>query len=201
MCFPMPPLSSAAKHDGVGASTDERASRFTAFLNEQGVGQATKDPEKSAATFREIDGVRYSFPGDHARVEADGTITLLGRGSSCINTGGEKVYPEEVEEALKLHPSISDCLVVGLPDERFGQRVVAVAAVVAGPRPSYQEVIELAREHLAGYKLPKQMVFTDRVQRSPSGKPDYTWACELARERLDAQTTEPSASGGNAFSD
>jgi fatty-acyl-CoA synthase len=145
-----------------------------------------KDPEKSAATFREIDGVRYSFPGDHARVEADGTITLLGRGSSCINTGGEKVYPEEVEEALKLHPSITDCLVVGLPDERFGERVVAVAAAVPGAPPGDQELIDLAREHLAGYKLPKQLVFVDRVQRSPSGKPDYAWARELARERLGA---------------
>ena len=155
-----------------------------------------KDPEKSLATFREIAGVRYSFPGDHARVEADGTITLLGRGSSCINTGGEKVYPEEVEEALKRHPSITDCLVVGAPDERFGERVIAVAAVVPGTLPSDQEVIELARKHLAGYKLPKQLVFADRVQRSPSGKPDYAWARELARDRLGAPTTEPSASGG-----
>ena len=93
-----------------------------------------KDPEKSARTFRVIDGVRYSFPGDWATVEADGSLTLLGRGSQCINTGGEKVFPEEVEEAVKRHEAVDDCLVVGIPDERFGERIVAVASLAAGSR-------------------------------------------------------------------
>ena len=135
-----------------------------------------KDPEKSAATFREIDGVRYSFPGDYATVEPDGTITLLGRGSNCINTAGEKVYPEEVEEAVKRHPSIYDCLVVGLTDERFGQRVVAVASVEERERVDEQGLIDFTRDHLAGYKLPKQVVFVEEVRRAPNGKADYKWA-------------------------
>ena len=135
-----------------------------------------KDPEKSAATFREIDGVRYSFPGDYATVEADGTITLLGRGSNCINTAGEKVYPEEVEEAVKRHPSIYDCLVVGLTDERFGQRVVAVASVGERKQVDEQGLIDFTRDHLAGYKLPKQVLFVEQVRRAPNGKADYKWA-------------------------
>ncbi len=141
-----------------------------------------KDPEKSAATFREIDGVRYSFPGDYATVEADGTITLLGRGSNCINTAGEKVYPEEVEEAVKLHPSVYDCLVVGLTDERFGQRVVAVASTNERGEMDERELIDFTRDHLAGYKLPKQVLFVDEVRRAPNGKADYKWA-RTAAER------------------
>ncbi|MEE4300537.1 MAG: AMP-binding protein [Pseudomonadales bacterium] len=136
-----------------------------------------KDPEKSARTFRTIAGVRYSFPGDFAQVEADGTITLLGRGSQCINTGGEKVFTEEVEEAAKRHPAVDDCLVVGLPDERFGNRVVAVLSV-AGDReaPSDDDLRDFMREHLAGYKLPRQFVRVPVVQRAPNGKADYKWA-------------------------
>ncbi|TNF84239.1 MAG: acyl-CoA synthetase [Gammaproteobacteria bacterium] len=135
-----------------------------------------KDPVKSAETFKEIDGVRYSFPGDYAQVEADGSITLLGRGSVCINTAGEKVFPEEVEEAVKLHPAVLDCLVVGVPDERFGERVVAVASYQAGESCEESAVIEFTREHLAGYKLPKHVLFVDQVQRAPNGKADYKWA-------------------------
>ena len=141
-----------------------------------------KDPEKSAATFREIDGVRYSFPGDYATVDADGTITLLGRGSNCINTAGEKVYPEEVEEAVKRHPSVYDCLVVGLTDERFGQRVVAVASVEEREHLDEQGLIDFTRDHLAGYKLPKQVLFVEEVRRAPNGKADYKWA-RTAAER------------------
>ena len=135
-----------------------------------------KDPEKSAATFREIDGVRYSFPGDYATVAADGTITLLGRGSNCINTAGEKVYPEEVEEAVKRHPAIYDCLVVGLDDPRFGQRVIAVASVGEREHVDEQGLIDFTRDHLAGYKLPKRVLFVDDVRRAPNGKADYKWA-------------------------
>jgi acyl-CoA synthetase (AMP-forming)/AMP-acid ligase II len=137
-----------------------------------------KDPEKSAETFREIDGVRYSFPGDYATVEADGSISLLGRGSACINTAGEKVFPEEVEEAVKKHSAVVDCLVVGVPDERFGERVVAVASLDG----DVEEValIEFSRDHLAGYKLPKHVLFVDQVRRAPNGKADYKWAKKTA---------------------
>ena len=141
-----------------------------------------KDPDKSAVTFREIDGVRYSFPGDYAQVEADGSITLLGRGSACINTAGEKVFPEEVEEIVKRCPGVVDCLVVGLPDERFGQRVVAVAAPEAGGAITATAVTEFAREHLAGYKAPKQVILVDKVQRAPNGKADYKWARRAAEQ-------------------
>jgi 3-oxocholest-4-en-26-oate---CoA ligase len=136
-----------------------------------------KDPVKSAETFREVAGVRYSFPGDHATVEADGTIVLLGRGSACINTAGEKVFPEEVEEAVKRHPGVEDTLVVGLPDPRFGEQVVAVASRSTAPeQPDETELIDFTRDHLAGYKVPKRVLFVERVQRAPNGKADYKWA-------------------------
>ena len=134
-----------------------------------------KDPVKSAATFREVDGVRYSFPGDFATVEADGTIRLLGRGSVCINTAGEKVFPEEVEEAVKRHPEIADCLVVGVPDDRFGERVVAVASYRGEPGAGEGAIIEFTRQHLAGYKLPRRIVLVDEVRPAPNGKSDYKW--------------------------
>lgn len=143
-----------------------------------------KDPEKSAATFREVGGTRYSFPGDYATVEADGSITLLGRGSVCINTGGEKVFPEEVEEAVKRHPDVFDCLVVGVPDQRFGERVVAVASfgdsVREIARVDEAGLIEFTRDHLSGYKVPRQVVFVERVRRAPNGKADYKWAKQAA---------------------
>ena len=115
-----------------------------------------KDVQKSAATFREVGGVRYSFPGDFATVEADGTIVLLGRGSACINTAGEKVFPEEVEEAVKRHPAIADCLVVGVPDDRFGERVVAVASCVDEAAPQDREVIDFARTHWLDTSYPSR---------------------------------------------
>jgi fatty-acyl-CoA synthase len=137
-----------------------------------------KDETKSAATFRVIDGVRYSFPGDWATVEADGTITLLGRGSQCINTAGEKVFPEEVEEAVKLHPDVIDCLVVGVPDEKFGERVTAVASVSPGASVGEDEIRDFVRERLSAYKVPKQVLTVAHVQRAPNGKADYVWARE-----------------------
>jgi fatty-acyl-CoA synthase len=143
-----------------------------------------KDEKKSAETFMEFEGVRYSFPGDYALVEADGTITLLGRGSNCINTAGEKVYPEEVEEAIKRHNDIYDCLVVGLQDDRFGQRVVALASFNDGKETQEQDLISFTREHLAGYKLPKQVLFVEEVMRAPNGKANYKWAKETAEREL-----------------
>ena len=136
-----------------------------------------KDDVKSANTFRTVNGVRYSFPGDFATVEIDGSITLLGRGSQCINTGGEKVFTEEVEEAIKRHPDVEDCLVVGLPDERLGNRVVAVYSQRPGTSLVGEDGLrEHVRSQLAGYKAPKQTILVDIVQRAPNGKADYKWA-------------------------
>ncbi|MGA0237333.1 MAG: AMP-binding protein [Acidimicrobiales bacterium] len=135
-----------------------------------------KDEIKTAETFPTIDGVRYSIPGDYATVEANGTITLLGRGSVCINSGGEKIYPEEVEEALKTHPDVVDCNVVGLPDERWGQTVTAVLSLESGADVTDDELVAHARNQIAAYKTPKQIFRVDAVVRGPNGKPDYQWA-------------------------
>jgi acyl-CoA synthetase (AMP-forming)/AMP-acid ligase II len=145
-----------------------------------------KDPKKSAEVFIEVEGRRYSMPGDFAKVEADGTLTLLGRGSVCINSGGEKIYPEEVEQALKGHPDVFDAMVVGLPDERWGERVTAVVQPREGRRPTLDELAAHCRQHVAGYKVPKALHLVDRIQRHPSGKPDYPWAKRTALEALGA---------------
>lgn len=141
-----------------------------------------KDEDKSRQTFREVNGVRYSFPGDWATVAADGQITLLGRGSACINTAGEKVFPEEVEEALKKHPAVLDCLVVGVADDSYGQKVVAVLSPAGKAEPSLTELADFCRAHLAGYKLPRAVVWVDHVQRAPNGKADYKWAARQAAQ-------------------
>jgi fatty-acyl-CoA synthase len=138
-----------------------------------------KDTEKSDRTFRTIDGVRWSFPGDWALVEADGTMTLLGRGSQCINSGGEKIFPEEVEEAVKAHDAVADCLIFGEPDERFGERVVGVVSLEPGTDIATSDLREAARDHLASFKLPKELVIVDEIPRSPNGKADYPQAKEL----------------------
>ncbi len=132
-----------------------------------------KDDEKTAATFRVIDGVRYSIPGDYATVEDDGSIQLLGRGSGTINTGGEKVFPEEVEEMLKRHPSVFDSVVLGVPDDRFGETVLAVIELREGASASDHELIEHIRAQLAAFKAPKRVRFVDGIGRTPSGKVDY----------------------------
>jgi 3-oxocholest-4-en-26-oate---CoA ligase len=147
-----------------------------------------KDPEKSARTFRTIDGVRYSFPGDLAQVAADGTLILLGRGSQVINSGGEKIFPEEVEEAVKRVPGVRDCLIVGIDDERFGQAVTAVAATDGSPVDE-AGVIAHVKTQLAGFKAPKRVVFVDEVPRAPNGKADYKQAKRYAQEALAAATS------------
>ena len=135
------------------------------------------DPDKSAQTFIEIGGRRASLLGDMGLLEADGSITFLGRGSGCINSGGEKVFPEEVEATLKLHPAVFDALVVGAPDPRFGESVAAVVSVREGfEEPGVEELREHVRGHLAGYKAPRHVLFVDQVKRSPAGKADYRWA-------------------------
>jgi acyl-CoA synthetase (AMP-forming)/AMP-acid ligase II len=149
------------------------------------------DEAKTARTFRVIDGVRYSIPGDWATVGADGMISLLGRGSQCINTGGEKVFPEEVEEVLKLHPAVEDALVFGVPDERFGQRVVGVASLVPGGAATADEVVEAARPRLSSYKLPRALVLVDVVPRAANGKADYP----EARAMFEAATNSAASAG------
>jgi len=132
-----------------------------------------KDEAKTARTFPVIDGVRFSIPGDWVRVEADGSLTLLGRGSNCINTAGEKVYPEEVEEALKHHESVADALVVGLPDERWGQSITAIVQLNPGYELDETGLRDFARRELAGYKLPKRILAKDDLERAPNGKANY----------------------------
>ncbi len=149
-----------------------------------------KDEAKTAATFLELDGVRWVLPGDMATVADDGTVVLLGRGSVCINTGGEKVYPEEVEAVLKAHPGVEDAVVVGVPDERWGERVVAVVTLRPGTALELADLQAFAREHLAGYKVPRDLCLVDEMVRSPAGKADYRWAKETALKVL----TPPSPS-------
>ena len=143
-----------------------------------------KDPEKSARTFRVIDGVRYSFPGDLATFDENGQLVLLGRGSQVINTAGEKVFPEEVEEAVKRFPGVRDCLVVGLPDDKFGQVVIAVASLETGVQAKDGDVVAFVKTQLSGYKAPKSVVFVADVPRAPNGKADYPGAKKLAEEAL-----------------
>ena len=132
-----------------------------------------KDPEKTEKTFKLIEGVRWSVPGDWAEVNADGSLKLLGRGSVCINTGGEKVFPEEVEEALKTHPSVRDAVVVGLPDARFGERICAVVETDGEAQPTLAELSAHVHSTLAGYKAPRDLVLVDSIGRAPNGKVDY----------------------------
>ena len=139
-----------------------------------------KDPEKSARTFVEIDGVRYSIPGDYARIEEGNRLTLLGRGSNCINTGGEKVYPEEVEQAVKAHPAVYDALVVGLPDDKYGQAVAAVVQPREGETVELDDLRTFLRTHLSGYKLPRALTIVDEIPRNATGKAQYPKAKELA---------------------
>jgi fatty-acyl-CoA synthase len=143
-----------------------------------------KDPEKSARTFRVIDGVRFSIPGDFATIEADGTLRVLGRGSVCINTGGEKVFPEEVEEVLKRHDSVLDAAVVGVPDEKWGEAVTAVVEGEPGAELSEDEIIKHVKANLAAFKAPKRVVFVDSIGRSPAGKLDYPGLREQVMAKL-----------------
>jgi len=154
-----------------------------------------KDPAKSAATFIEVEGNRYSVPGDFARIEEGGRVTLLGRGSNCVNTGGEKVYPEEVEMAIKGHPAVYDVLVVGIPDERYGQAVAAVVELREGAMLELEELREFLRAHLSGYKLPRSLTVVDRIPRNATGKAQYPKAKELAMAGFAAKaaTVNPTA--------
>jgi acyl-CoA synthetase (AMP-forming)/AMP-acid ligase II len=157
-----------------------------------------KDPVKTAAMFVEVDGERYVVPGDFARVEEDGTVTLLGRGNVCVNTGGEKVFPEEVEGAIKEHPDVFDTLVIGIPDERLGQRVAAIVQPRDGVTLDLADLEAVVRKHVAGYKVPRTMWLTDHIGRTPSGKADYTWARRFADEKLAATAASATAAATEA---
>jgi acyl-CoA synthetase (AMP-forming)/AMP-acid ligase II len=140
------------------------------------------DPVKTAEVFITIDGTRYVMPGDFATVEEDGSITLLGRGSVSINSGGEKIFPEEVESAVRSHPEVFDAIVVGAPDSRWGQRVAAIIQPRADRHPTLEDIQIHCREAIAGYKVPRQLHVVEAIVRSPSGKPDYRWAAEIVAE-------------------
>jgi fatty-acyl-CoA synthase len=146
------------------------------------------DPERTAAVFRIIDGVRYAVPGDAAMVEADGTLILLGRGSGVINTGGEKVFVEEVEEALLAHPDVDEVVVVGISDERWGAQVTALVRAVPGTSPASDALREHVRSVLAGYKQPRQVFFVDIIERTISGKTDRRWATRTAQQMASAES-------------
>lgn len=141
------------------------------------------DPEKSAKTFITLDGKRWVMTGDVATVDSDGCIVVFGRGNNCINSGGEKIFPEEVEEAIKSHPAVLDALVVATPDPRFGSKVTAVVSLREGKNLTLAEAMKHCRAYIAGYKVPRELHIADHVQRTPSGKPDYQWASSLALGR------------------
>jgi fatty-acyl-CoA synthase len=164
-----------------------------AVSNRRGVMGYYKDPVKTAELFRVIDGQRYTVTGDHATVQLDGTIEFVGRGSQCINTGGEKVFPEEVEQAVKEHQSVADCIVVGTPSERWGEAVTAVVSLDAGKTADAEQIKTMVRQRLSGYKVPKEVVFVDRVVRNPVGKADYAWAKEAATKALRDSVREETA--------
>jgi 3-oxocholest-4-en-26-oate---CoA ligase len=157
-----------------------------------------KDPEKTARLFVEVDGQRYTVPGDFARHEEDGTITLLGRGNTCVNTGGEKVFPEEVEAALMSHPDVFDVLVIGIPDDRLGQRVAAVVEARPGATPVAEDIIQHVRAELAGYKVPRSIWLVDKIQRTVTGKADYRWANEFAAEHPGEDLCAPRSATNSA---
>jgi len=149
------------------------------------------DPEKTARTFPVVGGVRYSVPGDRARHEADGSLSLLGRDSVTINSGGEKIFAEEVEQALKHHPAVYDALVVGTPSQRWGQQVTAVVRLRDGCSEDDAGIRATAGEHVASYKLPKAFVYVPAIERSPSGKPDYAWGRQVAEDALSPSAEAP----------
>ena len=159
-------------------STDTSTIGFLARSGNVPIGYY-KDPVKTASTFIEVDGEKYSIPGDYAKFEQNGQITLLGRGSVSINSGGEKIFPEEVEAALKSHPQVFDCLVVGINDDKWGQKVVAVVKSRTNNQIDINELKDHCKTYIANYKFPKEFFYVDEIKRAPSGKPDYSWAKKI----------------------
>jgi fatty-acyl-CoA synthase len=148
-----------------------------------------RDEEKTARAFPSVAGTRYAVPGDRAMIESGGELTLLGRDSVTINSGGEKIFAEEVELALKHHPAVYDCVVCGTPSERWGSQVTAIVQLREGETVTEQALCATANQHITRYKLPKVFVFVDEVVRAPSGKADYRWAREKATEALGGRTS------------
>ena len=181
--FTLGPSTKVIADDGTEVQPGEDRIGKVALKGRVPVGYY-KDPVKSAETFVQIDGASYSMPGDYAQVRSDGTLVLLGRGSVCINTGGEKVFPEEVEEALKLHDTVHDAVVVGLPDERFGQAIAAVVEAEAGTEPDEAELIAHVKGRLASYKAPKRVVAVSSLGRAANGKVDYKRWTRYAADAL-----------------
>ena len=183
--FRLGPETRVLGDDGTGTDVEPGSGRsgVVAFGGRMPLGYY-KDPTKTASTFRIIDGRRWSIPGDHATVEADGTIRLLGRGSVCINTGGEKVFPEEVEEVLKMHEAVADAVVVGVPDERFGEAVAAVVEPVPGSAADPGVLIAHVKERLAHYKAPRHVFMVESIGRAENGKVDYKHLRALAESRV-----------------
>jgi len=181
--FMMTPNSAVFTEDGRRVQPGSGERGLLAVSGRLPVGYY-KDPKKTAETFRVIEGKRWSVPGDWAEIEADGTIKLLGRGSVSINTGGEKVFPEEVEEALKAHHAVRDALVVGLPDPRFGERICAVVEPMASQTPTLEELAAHVRSRLADYKVPRALVIVETMGRAPNGKADYKATKALALASL-----------------
>jgi acyl-CoA synthetase (AMP-forming)/AMP-acid ligase II len=151
-----------------------------------------KDEKKSAETFLVVDGMRISVPGDFARIEEEGKVTLLGRGSNCVNTGGEKVYPEEVEEVLKLHPAVADAAVVGVPDDRFGEAIRAVVEPNGGAEVDEAALIAHVKARLASHKAPKRVISVPSINRAANGKLDYKSLREAALRSPDPTMTKGS---------
>ncbi len=182
--FAMAPRNVVLKQDLSG--TVEAGSDEVGWLAREGFVPLGyyKDPDKTAKTFPMVGGVRYSVPGDRAEVKADGTLRLLGRDSVTINSGGEKIFAEEVEQALKHHPAVYDAVVVGTPSERWGQQVTAIVQLRDGQQPGEDDLKRVVAEHIAAYKLPKAFVYVEQITRAPSGKADYRWAQQRAREAL-----------------
>jgi fatty-acyl-CoA synthase len=170
--FTLGPNCKVFTEDGIEVQPGSNESGMVAVKGNLPIGYY-KDAEKTEKTFKIIDGTRYSIPGDWVRVRLDGTLTLLGRGSNCINTAGEKVFPEEVEEAMKMHPAVDDALVVGLSDPKWGQAITAVLQLKPGEPCDLVEMRESSRKYLAAYKLPKYIFIKDSLERAPNGKADY----------------------------
>ena len=182
--FVPPPTTKVLTEEGDEVAPGSGQAGMVASCSEHVPLGYYKDPEKSAATFRTVNGVRYVFPGDWATVAEDGSLQLLGRGTNCINTGGEKVFPEEVEGVIDRIDGVEDCLVIGIPDEDYGQSVAAVVALGPGSLLDEKKIVEITKRSLAGYKVPKRVVIAERIPRFENGKPDYS----LARDILSGLT-------------
>jgi fatty-acyl-CoA synthase len=155
-----------------------------------------KDPERTARTFREVDGQRFAVTGDWAKYTADGDLVFVGRGSGCINSAGEKIFPEEVEEAIKLHPGVADAAVFGVADGQFGQKVAAVVEPDDGRRLVPSEIMDHVRLHLAGFKVPRHVWFVDSLERTPAGKLDYQRLRSMTEDLLaDAYPADDGVAG------